>query len=225
MESPLDPWHGGGHTPLSNGGIRPTTNGGIPRKEPTEYKNNGLNHDKMADTNGEIKNGGTNGTHQALPPQPANGGNGLITMGTLDKKNSGDGWVSGDLAPARTGCCERHSREMADHYYDDECDDGYDDDERDYVCGLWSVRPKWLQPFANKKAFLAVFCLTSVLQVGILNCACLLNWVKIIHNLMSCNKLGTVAYLSHCGFEISVLYGNDCILDGLQYIYIGIFDP
>lgn len=31
-------------------------------------------------------------------------------------------------------------------------------------CGMWSFRPKWLQPFANKKAFLAVFCLTSVLQ-------------------------------------------------------------
>lgn len=31
-------------------------------------------------------------------------------------------------------------------------------------CGMWSFRPSWLQPFANKKAFLAVFCLTSVLQ-------------------------------------------------------------
>ncbi|XP_013783261.1 solute carrier organic anion transporter family member 3A1-like [Limulus polyphemus] len=33
-----------------------------------------------------------------------------------------------------------------------------------YYCELWSCRPKWLQPFANKKAFLVVFCLTSVLQ-------------------------------------------------------------
>lgn len=31
-------------------------------------------------------------------------------------------------------------------------------------CGIWSFRPSWLQPFANKKAFLIVFCLTSVLQ-------------------------------------------------------------
>ncbi|CAL1269752.1 unnamed protein product [Larinioides sclopetarius] len=31
-------------------------------------------------------------------------------------------------------------------------------------CGIWSFRPRWLQPFANKKAFLIVFCLTSVLQ-------------------------------------------------------------
>ncbi|XP_013792878.1 solute carrier organic anion transporter family member 4A1-like, partial [Limulus polyphemus] len=33
-----------------------------------------------------------------------------------------------------------------------------------YYCELWSCRPKWLQPFANKKVFLVVFCLTSVLQ-------------------------------------------------------------
>ncbi|KFM63758.1 hypothetical protein X975_24263, partial [Stegodyphus mimosarum] len=32
------------------------------------------------------------------------------------------------------------------------------------TCGMFSFRPRWLQPFANKKAFLAVFCLTSVLQ-------------------------------------------------------------
>ncbi|XP_071044551.1 solute carrier organic anion transporter family member 74D [Parasteatoda tepidariorum] len=31
-------------------------------------------------------------------------------------------------------------------------------------CGMWSFRPRWLQFFANKKAFLVVFCLTSVLQ-------------------------------------------------------------
>lgn len=31
-------------------------------------------------------------------------------------------------------------------------------------CGMWSFSPRWLQPLANKKAFLAVFCLTSVLQ-------------------------------------------------------------
>ncbi|UYV61532.1 hypothetical protein LAZ67_1005188 [Cordylochernes scorpioides] len=36
--------------------------------------------------------------------------------------------------------------------------------ERDYSCGLGAFRPRWLQPFANKKSFLAVFCLTSVLQ-------------------------------------------------------------
>lgn len=35
---------------------------------------------------------------------------------------------------------------------------------KDYSCGLCSARPAWLQKFANKKAFLAIFCLTSVLQ-------------------------------------------------------------
>lgn len=34
----------------------------------------------------------------------------------------------------------------------------------DTECGLWFFRPRWLQRLANKKAFLAVFCLTSVLQ-------------------------------------------------------------
>uniref|UniRef100_T1KRH4 Solute carrier organic anion transporter family member n=1 Tax=Tetranychus urticae TaxID=32264 RepID=T1KRH4_TETUR len=34
----------------------------------------------------------------------------------------------------------------------------------DYSCGLCSFKPKYLQPCANKKTFLAVFCLTSVLQ-------------------------------------------------------------
>ena len=38
------------------------------------------------------------------------------------------------------------------------------DDEREYSCGLCSLRPKWLQKFANKQTFLAIFCLTSVLQ-------------------------------------------------------------
>lgn len=38
------------------------------------------------------------------------------------------------------------------------------DDRRSYTCGLWSFKPNWLQKFANKKAFLAIFCLTSVLQ-------------------------------------------------------------
>ncbi|XP_035208490.1 solute carrier organic anion transporter family member 74D-like [Stegodyphus dumicola] len=37
-------------------------------------------------------------------------------------------------------------------------------DDKDDSCGLWSLKPRWLQPFANKKVFLAVFCLTSVLQ-------------------------------------------------------------
>jgi hypothetical protein len=37
-------------------------------------------------------------------------------------------------------------------------------DEREYSCGLCSLRPKWLQKFANKQTFLAIFCLTSVLQ-------------------------------------------------------------
>ncbi|RWS28880.1 Solute carrier organic anion transporter family member 1C1-like protein [Leptotrombidium deliense] len=35
---------------------------------------------------------------------------------------------------------------------------------KDYSCGLWVFRPRWLQRFANKQAFLVTFCLTSVLQ-------------------------------------------------------------
>ncbi|XP_022240822.1 solute carrier organic anion transporter family member 3A1-like isoform X2 [Limulus polyphemus] len=38
-----------------------------------------------------------------------------------------------------------------------------DDIEKPY-CGLGSFRPKWLQTLANKKTFVAIFCLTSVLQ-------------------------------------------------------------
>ncbi|XP_054713238.1 solute carrier organic anion transporter family member 74D-like [Uloborus diversus] len=37
-------------------------------------------------------------------------------------------------------------------------------EESDGSCGLWGIKPRWLQSFANKKVFLAVFCLTSVLQ-------------------------------------------------------------
>lgn len=37
-------------------------------------------------------------------------------------------------------------------------------DDKDYSCGLGSCRPQGLQGLANKKVFLAVFCLTSVLQ-------------------------------------------------------------
>ncbi|RWS13552.1 Solute carrier organic anion transporter family member 1C1-like protein [Dinothrombium tinctorium] len=37
----------------------------------------------------------------------------------------------------------------------------YNDEE---TCGLCSLRPKWLQIFASKQAFLVTFCLTSVLQ-------------------------------------------------------------
>lgn len=37
-------------------------------------------------------------------------------------------------------------------------------DPQDYTCGLWSFRPKLFQNFTNKKTFLIVFCLTSVLQ-------------------------------------------------------------
>lgn len=39
-----------------------------------------------------------------------------------------------------------------------------DEVESSTTCGMWSFKPSWLQPFANKKAFLVVFCLTSVLQ-------------------------------------------------------------
>ncbi|KAL1441472.1 hypothetical protein MTO96_008444 [Rhipicephalus appendiculatus] len=38
------------------------------------------------------------------------------------------------------------------------------EEDPDSICGLWFFKPRWLQRFANKKAFLAVFCLTSVLQ-------------------------------------------------------------
>ncbi|KAI1285073.1 Solute carrier organic anion transporter family member 3A1 [Halotydeus destructor] len=35
---------------------------------------------------------------------------------------------------------------------------------RDNLCGLCSLRPKWLQTFANKQTFLIIFCATSILQ-------------------------------------------------------------
>ncbi|XP_076371446.1 solute carrier organic anion transporter family member 74D-like [Tachypleus tridentatus] len=38
-----------------------------------------------------------------------------------------------------------------------------DDFDKPY-CGIGSFRPKWFQLFANKKTFVAIFCLTSVLQ-------------------------------------------------------------
>ncbi|GIY54225.1 hypothetical protein CEXT_615591 [Caerostris extrusa] len=37
-------------------------------------------------------------------------------------------------------------------------------EDKDGSCGIWSYKPEWLQMLANKKVFLAVFCLTSVLQ-------------------------------------------------------------
>ncbi|XP_022255751.1 solute carrier organic anion transporter family member 4A1-like [Limulus polyphemus] len=40
----------------------------------------------------------------------------------------------------------------------------YVDDIATPYCGLGSFRPKWLQTLANKKTFVAIFCLTSVLQ-------------------------------------------------------------
>lgn len=38
------------------------------------------------------------------------------------------------------------------------------DVDNDDSCGLFSLKPRWMQSLANKKVFLAVFCLTSVLQ-------------------------------------------------------------
>lgn len=35
---------------------------------------------------------------------------------------------------------------------------------KDYSCGLFSLRPHWLQRFANKQSFLTIFCATSILQ-------------------------------------------------------------
>ena len=37
-------------------------------------------------------------------------------------------------------------------------------DHIDFTCGVGGWRPRWLQHFANKQCFLALFCLTSVLQ-------------------------------------------------------------
>lgn len=160
MESPVqDPWH----SSLSNGGLVGQTPHrlGSPPANRKDYAN-GL-YPKA-----ELKNG-TNG-HGTTPlpavVAPLSGGNGLITKApVLDKNNSG---VTGELLPSGGGngmvvnvnnsCCAMSDRQCP-NYEDDEVDGG-----REYVCGLWSIRPKWLQPFANKKAFLAVFCLTSVLQ-------------------------------------------------------------
>lgn len=46
-------------------------------------------------------------------------------------------------------------------------DDGgliFTDSDIDSLCGMGAWRPKWLQAFANKQTFLALFCLTSVFQ-------------------------------------------------------------
>ena len=44
-------------------------------------------------------------------------------------------------------------------------DDDHDNiDDNDFSCGIFNWHPKCMQHFANKKCFLALFCLTSVLQ-------------------------------------------------------------
>lgn len=62
-----------------------------------------------------------------------------------------------------------HSKTIANGHVDSDANNRafmyVDDDIMDSsTCGMSSFRPRWLQPLANKKAFLAVFCLTSVLQ-------------------------------------------------------------
>lgn len=57
-------------------------------------------------------------------------------------------------------CCLRCSQSSLKKQTND--DEDYEDDENS--CGIFSYRPRWMQPLANKKVFLAVFCLTSVLQ-------------------------------------------------------------
>lgn len=39
-----------------------------------------------------------------------------------------------------------------------------DDAEEQFECGLGRWAPRWMQPLASKQAFLAVFCVTWVLQ-------------------------------------------------------------
>lgn len=55
-------------------------------------------------------------------------------------------------------CCFKQSQSSIKKQSEDEPVD------QDNSCGLCSMRPSWLQPLANKKVFLAVFCLTSILQ-------------------------------------------------------------
>lgn len=55
-------------------------------------------------------------------------------------------------------CCFKQSQSSLKKQQEDE----YIENENS--CGLFSIKPKWMQPLANKKVFLAVFCLTSVLQ-------------------------------------------------------------
>ncbi|XP_059480802.1 solute carrier organic anion transporter family member 74D-like [Neocloeon triangulifer] len=43
-------------------------------------------------------------------------------------------------------------------------DDDDDDEDREYECGLGRWAPRWMQALASKQAFLAVFCVTWVLQ-------------------------------------------------------------
>lgn len=55
-------------------------------------------------------------------------------------------------------CCFKQSEPSPKKHLEESSEDKNDS------CGLWSFKPQWLQGLANKKVFLAVFCLTSVLQ-------------------------------------------------------------
>ncbi|KAG8189334.1 hypothetical protein JTE90_021839 [Oedothorax gibbosus] len=81
---------------------------------------------------------------QAKSPPAATNGNGHHTNGHRPKS-------------VANGNIDGEANNKVVKYMDADIMDGTD-------CGIWSFRPGWLQAFANKKAFLIVFCLTSVLQ-------------------------------------------------------------
>ncbi|XP_015905320.1 solute carrier organic anion transporter family member 74D [Parasteatoda tepidariorum] len=58
-------------------------------------------------------------------------------------------------------CCFKHSQSSLENTRAIRV---VDRSRADRSCGLWSFTPQWLQSFANKKAFLALFCLVSVFQ-------------------------------------------------------------
>lgn len=117
-------------------------------------------------------NGTTNGTAFRTDAQTATNGN-VITSGltlenenTLLKMSATDANDSPEVGPL---CAVDGRAEWADHHKTHSGNSHsivplVTEDEKEYSCGLCSFRPKWLQKFANKQTFLAIFCLTSVLQ-------------------------------------------------------------
>ncbi|KAL6255053.1 hypothetical protein P5V15_013386, partial [Pogonomyrmex californicus] len=101
----------------------------------------------------------SNGNVEALtiiPPKMTNG-NGLI-CGDKQHNNNGsipNGKLHGGIGGAENGTLIVDERSSSLHT---------EFDDADVSCGWGPFRPRWLQYFATKQAFLVTFCLTWVLQ-------------------------------------------------------------